>query len=75
MGASINWGTPKWMIHNGNPINVHDLEGTTVLGNLQLSMNVVANEFVASQSDLIFVRELKFLGNANLLAHQLMSNS
>ena len=63
------------MIHNGNPINVHDLEGTTVLGNLQLSMNVVANEFVASQSDLIFVRELKFLGNANLLAHQLMSNS
>ena len=25
MGVSKNWGTPKWMIYNGNPLKMDDL--------------------------------------------------
>jgi hypothetical protein len=25
MGVSINGGTPKWMVYNGNPIKIDDL--------------------------------------------------
>ena len=57
MGVSINWGPPiaGWLIIE-NPISESWFGlGTTVLGNLQLSLNVVANELIASQSDLMFV--------------------
>ena len=40
LDVSKNRGTPKWMVKmRENPIKMHDLEGTPIFGNTQLSTN------------------------------------
>ena len=36
MRVSINMGTPKWIVYNGNPIYKWMIWGTTILGNLYI---------------------------------------
>ena len=36
--------TPKWMVYNGNPIQMDDLGGTTIFGNIHLCMMLVVQK-------------------------------
>jgi len=40
MGVSKNIGTPKWMIYNGKPYQNSFFLGTTIFGNIHISIYI-----------------------------------